>query len=113
MSHHDVVENDIKKELLHTLIGSVAFLAIVALVGVTAFMRPAGQHFTKEQLNANASTPAVTETATATAAASTTATAKAEVVEENKEKVASAAEKIEANTDETVDVQAPIASATN
>ena len=111
MSHHDVVENDIKKELLHTLIGSVAFLAIVALVGVTAFMRPAGQHFTKEQLNA--STPAVTETATATAAASTTATAKAEVVEENKEKVASAAEKIEANTDETVDVQAPIASATN
>ena len=106
-----------KKELLHTLIGSVAFLAIVALVGVTAFMRPAGQHFTKEQLNANASTPAVTETATATAAASTpastTATAKAEVVEENKEKVASAAEKIEANTDETVDVQAPIASATN
>lgn len=44
MAHHDVLDNNPKKELLTTLIGVVLFVVIVAGIAVSAFLRPAGEH---------------------------------------------------------------------
>lgn len=134
MAHHEVVENNVKKELSMALVGIVLFLVMVAFIAVMAFLRPEGQHYTAEALNAQASatasTSSVTSTATATAAndastvastaTGTTATAiasttdaKPAVVSEAKAQVALSSAEIEAKTGENVDVKAPIASATN
>lgn len=47
MSEHIVVNNP-KKELMFALGGVGLFLAIVLLIGVSAFLRPAGEHITAE-----------------------------------------------------------------
>ena len=44
----DIVENNPKKELLFALGGIVLFLSLVLLIGVSAFLRPAGEHITAE-----------------------------------------------------------------
>lgn len=44
MAHHDVLDNNPKKELLTTLIGVVLFVVIVAGIAIFAFLRPAGEH---------------------------------------------------------------------
>lgn len=45
MSEH-IVENNPKKELMFALGGVGLFLAIVLLIGVSGFLRPAGEHIT-------------------------------------------------------------------
>ena len=62
MSEH-IVENNPKKELLFTLGGVALFLGIVLLIGISGFLRPAGEHITAE------ATPAVEAEAPATDAA--------------------------------------------
>ena len=50
-----IVNNNPKKELLFALGGIALFLSIVLLIGVSAFLRPAGQHIvvqTPEELAA-------------------------------------------------------------
>ncbi|MCG3882162.1 MAG: hypothetical protein ACPHVZ_04155 [Psychrobacter sp.] len=47
MSEH-VVNNNPKKELLFALGGIGLFLGIVLLIGISAFLRPAGEHITAE-----------------------------------------------------------------
>lgn len=73
MAHHDHVANDTKKEIIQALVGVVLFLAMVAFIGISAFLRPAGDHVNVEALNAQAS--AVSETAPATATTNATETA--------------------------------------
>lgn len=50
----DIVKNNPKKELLFTLGGIALFLGIVLLIGVSAFLRPAGEHITAETTEASA-----------------------------------------------------------
>ncbi len=40
----DSSQNNPKKELLYALAGVGIFLAIVLLIGISAFLRPAGEH---------------------------------------------------------------------
>ena len=47
MSEH-VVNNNPKKEFLFALGGVGLFLGIVLLIGISAFLRPAGEHITAE-----------------------------------------------------------------
>lgn len=47
MSEH-VVNNSPKKEFLFALVGVGLFLGIVLLIGISAFLRPAGEHITAE-----------------------------------------------------------------
>ncbi len=47
MSEH-VVNNNPKKEFLFALVGVGLFLGIVLLIGISAFLRPAGEHITAE-----------------------------------------------------------------
>lgn len=72
MAHHEVVEVDVKKELLLSLVGIVAFAAVVALVGITAFLRPAGDHPNLAELNKASTEVSAPAEATATATASAT-----------------------------------------
>lgn len=55
MAHHDVVENNPKKEILTALIGIVLLLAMIAGIAVFAWLRPAGDH------HSTVATPEVTE----------------------------------------------------
>lgn len=77
MSEH-IVENNPKKELMFALGGVGLFLAIVLLIGVSGFLRPAGEHITAEAAVdeaapvASAAAPA-TDTAEAAPAAATDA----------------------------------------
>ena len=41
-----IVNNNPKKELLYALGGIALFLGIVLLIGISAFLRPAGEHIT-------------------------------------------------------------------
>ena len=71
MSEH-IVENNPKKELLLTLGGVALFLGIVLLIGISGFLRPAGEHITAETMSAveaEAPATATEEAATATAPA--------------------------------------------
>ncbi len=47
MSEH-VVNNSPKKEFLFALVGVGLFLGIVLLIGISAFLRPAGEHISAE-----------------------------------------------------------------
>ena len=90
MAHHEVVENNVKKELSYSLIGVLAFLGVVLLILISAIVRPAGNHVDVAKLNAEveakagasaaaaakpagstpaATSPAAGETTTATATA--------------------------------------------
>lgn len=86
MAHHEVVENNVKKELSYALIGILAFLGLVLLILISAIVRPAGNHVDVAKLNAEveakaaakpagstpaATSPAAGETTTATANADT------------------------------------------
>lgn len=44
MAHHDAVENNPKKEIATALIGIVLLLVIILGIGVSAYLRPAGEH---------------------------------------------------------------------
>lgn len=57
MAHHDVVENNPKKEVLTALIGIVLLLTMIAGIAVFAWLRPAGDHYPAT------ATPEVTEQA--------------------------------------------------
>lgn len=43
MVHHEVVENNVK-ELSYALVGVLAVLSVVLLIGISAFLRPVGNH---------------------------------------------------------------------
>lgn len=47
MSDH-VLDNNPKKEVLFALGGVVLFLGLVLIIGISAFLRPAGEHITAE-----------------------------------------------------------------
>ena len=70
MAHHEVVENNVKKELSYALVGVLAFLSVVLLIGISAFLRPAGNHVDVEALNAQVAAKAAASAASATAATS-------------------------------------------
>ena len=68
----EIVNNNPKKELMFAVGGIVLFLAIVLLIGISAFLRPAGEHITAETTEESAAvdnaevivaddTPVVTE----------------------------------------------------
>ncbi|MGP4714039.1 MULTISPECIES: hypothetical protein [unclassified Psychrobacter] len=44
----DIINNNPKKEFMFALVGVGMFLAIVLLIGISAFLRPAGEHITAE-----------------------------------------------------------------
>lgn len=66
MSEH-IVENNPKKEFIFALGGVGLFLAIVLLVGVSGFLRPAGEHITAEPEEAAAAEAAPAASAAAPA----------------------------------------------
>ena len=66
----DIVNNNPKKEFLYALGGVALFLGIVLLIGISGFLRPAGEHITPETIEASAA-----EEAEATAAPEEAATA--------------------------------------
>lgn len=86
MSEH-VVKNNPKKEFMFALGGVALFLGIVLLIGISGFLRPAGEHITAEPTEVVAVTPedaapaatvepaAPAEDATATSAVETPADA--------------------------------------
>ena len=66
-----IVNNNPKKELLFTLGGIAMFLGIVLLIGVSAFLRPAGEHITAESTEASAAADEAEAIATEDTAAET------------------------------------------
>lgn len=73
MSEH-IVENNPKKEFLFALGGVALFLGIVLLIGISGYLRPAGEHITAESTEATAATAEAADTdaaATATPADAT------------------------------------------
>ena len=73
MSEH-IVENNPKREFMFALGGVGLFLAIVLLIGVSGFLRPAGEHITAKTAEeevpvATAAAPAAAEPVAATEAA--------------------------------------------
>ena len=73
----DISNNNPKKEFLFALMGIGLFLGIVLLIGISGFLRPAGQHISAEPTEVTAATDeaeAISAEDTATAAAEATAT---------------------------------------
>ena len=58
----DIVKNNPKKETLFALGGVALFLSIVLLIGISGYLRPAGEHITAETTDAAAETEAATAT---------------------------------------------------
>jgi len=73
-----IVNNNPKKELLYTLGGIALFLGIVLLIGVSGFLRPAGQHITVQTAEELAAADEAEATAAEEAAAPADETASAE-----------------------------------
>ncbi|HCC66928.1 MAG TPA: hypothetical protein DEP59_08045 [Moraxella sp.] len=73
MAHHEVVENNVKKELSYALIGILAFLGLVLLILISAIVRPAGNHVDVAKLNAEVEAKAAASAAAAKPAGSTPA----------------------------------------
>lgn len=73
MAHHEVVENNVKKELSYSLIGVLAFLGVVLLILISAIVRPAGNHVDVAKLNAEVEAKAAASAAAAKPAGSTPA----------------------------------------
>ncbi|MGP5070247.1 hypothetical protein [Psychrobacter faecalis] len=71
MSEH-IVENNPKKEFLFALGGVALFLGIVLLIGISGYLRPAGEHITAESTEAAAETEATAAEETAPAATAPT-----------------------------------------
>lgn len=90
----DIRSNSPKKEFLYALGGVALFLTIVLIVGISAFLRPAGQHITVE--NTEVSTAADQTEVVATAEDATT-DASAEL----------ATQETEGASDDAVATQAP------
>ena len=65
MAHHEVVENNVKKELSYSLIGVLAFLGVVLLILISAIVRPAGNHVDVAKLNAEVEAKAAASAAAA------------------------------------------------
>ena len=65
MAHHEVVENNVKKELSYSLIGVLAFLGVVLLILISAIVRPAGNHVDVAKLNAEVEARAAASAAAA------------------------------------------------
>ena len=76
MSEH-IVENNPKREFLFALGGVGLFLGIVLLIGISGFLRPAGEHITAETTEA----AAAAETDATNEKADTAETAAAPVAE--------------------------------
>lgn len=45
MAHHDVLDNNPKKEILTSLIGIVLLAVMIGGIAVSAYLRPAGDHY--------------------------------------------------------------------
>ncbi|WP_296245783.1 MULTISPECIES: hypothetical protein [unclassified Psychrobacter] len=72
----DIVKNNPKKETLFALGGVALFLSIVLLIGISGYLRPAGEHITAETTEAAVETEeATTPTTTDEAAPAETADA--------------------------------------
>lgn len=72
MAHHDVVDNNPKKEILMSLVGIGLFLLLIAGIAVSAWLRPAGDH------PATATSPATQEAQLVNPDSASTAPAQAE-----------------------------------
>ena len=70
----DIVENNPKKELMYALGGIALFLGIVLLIGISAFLRPAGEHITAETTEVSAADTDTAEVIEAEDTATTEAT---------------------------------------
>lgn len=77
MSEH-VVNNNPKKEFLFALGGVGLFLGIVLLIGISAFLRPAGEHITAEPTEESVAAEQAEATAVEAEAIDTTGTATAD-----------------------------------
>lgn len=109
MSEH-IVENNPKKEFLFALGGVALFLGIVLLIGISGYLRPAGEHITAESTEATAETeatateaaPAATAEAADTDAAATATPADATVTPTDTDGTVVAAESGTATAEGTV-----------
>lgn len=131
---HDASQNNPKKEVATALIGIVLLLAIILGIGVSAFLRPAGEHQPKasevasevqtataqsgetasEQPADSATAPSAdtatataesTDTATATASSTETTTATAESTEATAEQPAGETTPADGTTEQKTDGQ--------
>ena len=73
-----IVNNNPKKELLYSLGGIALFLGIVLLIGISGFLRPAGQHIAVQTAEELAAADEAEATAAEDAAAPADETAPAE-----------------------------------
>ncbi|WP_350562367.1 hypothetical protein [Psychrobacter sp. CAL346-MNA-CIBAN-0220] len=64
----DIVKNNPMKEFMFALGGVALFLGIVLLIGISAFLRPAGEHITAETTEASAAADGATAIAAEDAA---------------------------------------------
>ena len=104
----DIVNNNPKKEFVYALGGTALFLGIVLLIGISGFLRPAGQHVTVD----NAETPAVAEEAQV-AAEDTTAETSTEVAVATEEADEVGADTADTATDDAVIATVEPAAAAN
>ena len=105
----DIVNNNPKKEFLYALGGVALFLGIVLLIGISGFLRPAGEHITPETIEASAA-----EEAEATAApeeAATAETAAAPAAETDAAATSDTATAADANATPATDTDSAVVSA--
>lgn len=90
MAHHEVVENNVKKEIAYSLIGISSFLGIVLLLGISGYLRPAGNHVDVAKLNAEVAAKAAASAAAAAKPAGSTPAATSPAVGETTKETANA-----------------------